>query len=275
VLVRLRALLQLLASTNKHMSSTANESSAQMTRSIICADDACLTRTAPAGVVRCVPAQQHRRSRARRCFPRGHHNTRAGFDALGEGGPLPARERRFLGSVRVSLAALHQAEVLDGVFKVRRQPRSSSCEAWKLHRSDVQGVCFACVCVLCVCVCVGGGVHRLLSPPTRPARKFTVLLPVLLRMRMRICPLPPHHAHTPHTRTSWTCRPCCWGTLPTAAAPPPYCCTSPSSPASYRRRPCLTSRAVQAVRAARAQQRRGSRATSLATRASECVCVCV
>jgi hypothetical protein len=32
---------------------------------------------------------------------------------------LPERERRFLGCIRLSLAALYQAEVMDGVFKVK------------------------------------------------------------------------------------------------------------------------------------------------------------
>lgn len=36
-----------------------------------------------------------------------------------EGVVLPERERRFLGCIRLSLAALYQAEVMDGVFKVR------------------------------------------------------------------------------------------------------------------------------------------------------------
>lgn len=31
---------------------------------------------------------------------------------------LPERERRFLGCIRMSLAALYQAEVVDGTFKV-------------------------------------------------------------------------------------------------------------------------------------------------------------
>lgn len=31
---------------------------------------------------------------------------------------LPERERRYLGCMRLSLAALYKAEVVDGVFKV-------------------------------------------------------------------------------------------------------------------------------------------------------------
>jgi len=41
-----------------------------------------------------------------------------GLDPWSEGGVLPERERRFLGCVRMSLAALYQAEVVDGTFKV-------------------------------------------------------------------------------------------------------------------------------------------------------------
>lgn len=42
----------------------------------------------------------------------------SGADTLTEGGTLPERERRFLGCIRLSLAALYQAEVVDGTFKV-------------------------------------------------------------------------------------------------------------------------------------------------------------
>jgi coiled-coil and C2 domain-containing protein 2A len=45
-------------------------------------------------------------------------NVAAGGETLMEGGVLPERERRFLGCIRLSLAALYQAEVMDGVFKV-------------------------------------------------------------------------------------------------------------------------------------------------------------
>jgi hypothetical protein len=41
-----------------------------------------------------------------------------GAEQLTEGNVLPERERRFLGCIRLSLAALYQAEVVDGVFKV-------------------------------------------------------------------------------------------------------------------------------------------------------------
>lgn len=47
----------------------------------------------------------------------------SGADSLTEGGTLPERERRFLGCIRLSLAALYQAEVVDGTFKVNG-PRS-------------------------------------------------------------------------------------------------------------------------------------------------------
>jgi coiled-coil and C2 domain-containing protein 2A len=43
-----------------------------------------------------------------------------GAEQLTEGNVLPERERRFLGCIRLSLAALYQAEVVDGVFKVRK-----------------------------------------------------------------------------------------------------------------------------------------------------------
>lgn len=43
----------------------------------------------------------------------------AGFDSLTEGPGLPERERRFLGCLRVPLAAIYQAEVMYGAFKVR------------------------------------------------------------------------------------------------------------------------------------------------------------
>lgn len=43
----------------------------------------------------------------------------AAWDALTEGGRLPERERRFLGCLRVPLAAVYQAESLEGSFRVR------------------------------------------------------------------------------------------------------------------------------------------------------------
>jgi hypothetical protein len=42
-----------------------------------------------------------------------------GGEPLTEEGVLPERERRFLGCIRLSLAALYLAEVVDGTFKVR------------------------------------------------------------------------------------------------------------------------------------------------------------
>lgn len=43
----------------------------------------------------------------------------AGMESLSEGPALPERERRFLGCIRVPLAAVYQAEVIYGAFKVR------------------------------------------------------------------------------------------------------------------------------------------------------------
>jgi hypothetical protein len=42
----------------------------------------------------------------------------AATEALGEGGALPEKERRYLGSVRVPVAAIYQADLLQGAFKV-------------------------------------------------------------------------------------------------------------------------------------------------------------
>jgi coiled-coil and C2 domain-containing protein 2A len=42
----------------------------------------------------------------------------AAWEALTEGGPLPERERRFLGCLRVPLAAIYQAESIEGTFRV-------------------------------------------------------------------------------------------------------------------------------------------------------------
>lgn len=42
-----------------------------------------------------------------------------GDNALTEGPRLPDRERRFLGCFRIPLAAVYQAEVMHGAFKVR------------------------------------------------------------------------------------------------------------------------------------------------------------
>lgn len=41
------------------------------------------------------------------------------MEALSEGPALPERERRFLGCLRIPLAAVYQAEVMFGTFKVR------------------------------------------------------------------------------------------------------------------------------------------------------------
>jgi hypothetical protein len=73
----------------------------------------------------------------------------SGADTLTEGGTLPERERRFLGCIRLSLAALYQAEVVDGAFKVSKKVQ------WSL-------VLCVCVCV-CVCVCGWGGVRLSLA----------------------------------------------------------------------------------------------------------------
>lgn len=42
---------------------------------------------------------------------------------------LPERERRYLGCIRLSLAALYEAEVVDGTFKV--------CWGWGSHSFSV------------------------------------------------------------------------------------------------------------------------------------------
>ena len=42
-----------------------------------------------------------------------------GMQALMEGGKLPEKERRFLGCLWIPLAAIYQAELLQGAFKVR------------------------------------------------------------------------------------------------------------------------------------------------------------
>ncbi|KAI8465651.1 MAG: hypothetical protein J3K34DRAFT_487137 [Monoraphidium minutum] len=46
----------------------------------------------------------------------------AAWDALTEGGRLPERERRFLGCLRVPLAAIYQAESLEGSFRLEVPP---------------------------------------------------------------------------------------------------------------------------------------------------------
>eukprot|EP00775_Hariotina_reticulata_P004277 gene4277-4531_t len=46
----------------------------------------------------------------------------AGVESLTEGPALPERERRFLGCLRLPLAAVYQAEVVDGVFKLEVPP---------------------------------------------------------------------------------------------------------------------------------------------------------
>jgi hypothetical protein len=43
----------------------------------------------------------------------------AATEALGEGGALPEKERRYLGSIRVPVAAIYQADLLQGAIKVR------------------------------------------------------------------------------------------------------------------------------------------------------------
>jgi len=46
----------------------------------------------------------------------------AAWEGLTEGGPRPERERRFLGCLRVPLAAIYQAESMEGSFRVRHWP---------------------------------------------------------------------------------------------------------------------------------------------------------
>ncbi|GBF93799.1 hypothetical protein Rsub_06131 [Raphidocelis subcapitata] len=46
----------------------------------------------------------------------------AAWEALTEGGKLPERERRFLGCLRVPLAAIYQAEAIEGTFKLEVPP---------------------------------------------------------------------------------------------------------------------------------------------------------
>lgn len=52
---------------------------------------------------------------------------RTGLESLTEGAGLPERERRFLGCLRVPLAAVYQAEVLAGAFKVGRLGGRALC----------------------------------------------------------------------------------------------------------------------------------------------------